>query len=60
MAEDNKDQKNLAETEPKYRKQVHIFVAVVVGVLALSLILNTFRQSNRATEAIKNTPTPYK
>ena len=58
MAEDNKDQKNLAETEPKYRKQVHIFVAVVVGVLALSLILNTFRQSNRATEAIKNTPAP--
>ena len=58
MPEDNKDQKSLAETEPKYRKQVHIFVAVVVGVLALSLILNTFRQSNRATEAIKNTPAP--
>ena len=58
MPENNKEQKNLAETEPKYKKQVHVFVAVVVGVLALALILNTFKHTEKATKEIEKITTP--
>lgn len=51
--ENKKDLKNLAESEPRYRKQVHIFVAVVVVILAIALIINTFTQSSRVTKATK-------
>ena len=51
--ENKEDQKSLVESEPKYRKQVHIFVCVVVFVLAMALIINTFTQSSRVTKATK-------
>lgn len=51
--EDKKEQKKLAESEPKYKKQVQVFVCLVVGVLALALIVNTFTQSHRAAKGIK-------
>ena len=54
MPEDKKEQKDLAdESEPKYRKQVHIFVAVVVVILAISLIFNTFTRSSRVAKTTK-------
>ena len=55
---ENKKDLNLAESEPKYRKQVHIFVAVVVGILALALILNTFKHTEKATKEIEEFTTP--